>query len=180
MQAGVGLLILEVMPMYWSLAGYRHDYLKFYQLPNSNLFTHRLLFLSREATSEIYGPRVFFLIYLHLWSTFFLHLFSDQLNQKYKNTLLRFTLIYFVWRSIYQSTTISSRPFCLSWGAVPRKGFTTPLTRRVASICYLCGGVVYVVLLGSPTGSITLVSSLREIPTVIVLHHPYLFGEIPT
>ena len=38
----------------------------------------------------------------------------------------------------------------------------------------------YVVFLGSPTGLITLVSSLREIPTVAVLHHPFLFGEIPT
>ena len=34
--------------------------------------------------------------------------------------------------------------------------------------------------LGSPTGSITLVSYLREIPTAYVLHHPFLFGEIPT
>ena len=50
----------------------------------------------------------------------------------------------------------------------------------VARICYLCAGAVYVVLLGSPTGSITLVSYLREIPTVAVLHHPFLFGEIPT
>ena len=61
-----------------------------------------------------------------------------------------------------------------------RKGLTTPLTRRVARICYLCAGAVYVVLLGSPTGSITLVSYLREIPTAAVLHHPFLFGEIPT
>ena len=61
-----------------------------------------------------------------------------------------------------------------------RKGLTTPLKRRVASICYLCAGAVYVVLGGSPTGSITLVSSLREIPTVAILHHPFLFGEIPT
>ena len=44
----------------------------------------------------------------------------------------------------------------------------------------MCAGVVYVVLLGSPTGSITLVSYLREIPTAVVLHHPFLFGEIPT
>ena len=65
-------------------------------------------------------------------------------------------------------------------GTVTRKGLTTPLTRWVASICYLCAGAVYVVLLGSPTGSITLVSSLREIPTVVVLHHPFLFGKIPT
>ena len=65
-------------------------------------------------------------------------------------------------------------------GAVTRKGLTAPLTRRVASICYLCAGAVHVVLRGSPTGSIILVSSLTEIPTVAVLHHPFLFGEIPT
>ena len=55
---------------------------------------------------------------------------------------------------------------------------TTPLTRQVAGICYLCTGAVYVVLLGSPTSSITLVSYLREIPTIDVLNHPFLFGEI--
>ena len=66
------------------------------------------------------------------------------------------------------------------FGTVTRKGLTTPLARRVASICYLCAGAVYVVLRGSPTGLITLVSSLREIPTVVVLYHPFLFGEIPT
>ena len=65
-------------------------------------------------------------------------------------------------------------------GAVTRKGLTTPLIRRVASICYLCAGAVHVVLRGSPTGPITLVSSLREIPTIAVLHHAFLFGEIPT
>ena len=69
---------------------------------------------------------------------------------------------------------------CLSWGAATRKGLTTPFTHRVASICYFCACAVYILLLGSPTGSITLVSSLREIPTVVVLHHPFLFGEIPT
>ena len=61
-----------------------------------------------------------------------------------------------------------------------REGLTTPLLCRVASICSLCAGDVYVVLCGSPTGSITLVSSLREIPTVAVLHHPFLFGELST
>jgi hypothetical protein len=39
--------------------GYRHDYLLFYQLPNNNLSTHRMLFSMREASSEIYGPRVY-------------------------------------------------------------------------------------------------------------------------
>ena len=60
------------------------------------------------------------------------------------------------------------------------EGLTTPILRRVASICSLCAGAVYVVLRGSPTSSITLVSSLREIRTLAVLHHPFLFGEIPT
>ena len=144
------------------------------------MFTHRLLFFEREATSETYGPCVFFFIYLPLRSTFSLHLFLDLLNQKYKNTLLRFILIYFIWCSIYQSTTIYLTFVCLSCGAVPQKGLTTPLKRRVARICYLCAGTVYVVSLGSPTGSITLVSYLREIPSAVVLHHPFLFGEIPT
>ena len=94
--------------------------------------------------------------------------------QKYLATLL------FICDLLFQSITIYLMSICLSWGAVPRKGLTTPLTHRVARICYLCADVVYVVLLGSPTGSITLVSSLREIPTVVVLHQPFLFGEIPT
>ena len=66
------------------------------------------------------------------------------------------------------------------FGDVTRKGLTTPLKRQVASICYLCAGAIYVVLLGPPTGSITLVSHLREIPTAVVLHHPFIFGEIAT
>ena len=61
-----------------------------------------------------------------------------------------------------------------------REGLTTPLLRRVASTCYLCAGAIYVVLLGSTTGSIALVSYLREIPTATVLHHRLLFGEILT
>ena len=65
-------------------------------------------------------------------------------------------------------------------GTITREGLTTPLIRRVASICNLSAGAVHVVLRGSPTGSITLVSSLREIPTVVMLHHPFLFEEIPT
>ena len=87
--------------------------------------------------------------------------------------------IYFIWHSIYQYLQLSHVRLPIS-GTVARKGLTTRLTRRVTSICYLCAGAVHVVLRGSPTGSITLVSSLREIPTVVVLHHPFLFGEIPT
>ena len=90
-----------------------------------------------------------------------------------------FSALYFICDLFIQSVTTFSRPRTV-WGAVTRKGLTTPLTRQVASGCYLCAGAVYIVLLGSPTGSITLVSYLREIPTAAVLHHPFRFGEIPT
>ena len=43
-----------------SSATYTHNYAQFYQLLNSNLFTHRrILLLLIEATSETYGPRVY-------------------------------------------------------------------------------------------------------------------------
>ena len=114
--------------------------------------------------------------YICLRYTFPFHFYSDLLNQKYKNTLLHFILF-----AIYLSNLL--QPFYRHapiYGTVTRKGLTTPLTRRVAGICSLCAGAVYMVLRDSPSGSITLVSSLREIPTVVVLHHPLLFGEIPT
>ena len=88
-----------------------------------------------------------------------------------------FAALYFICVLLFQSITIFSRH--VPFGADTQKGLTTPLTRRVASGCYLCAGAVYVVLIGSPTGSITLVSYLREIPTAAVLHHPFFFGEIP-
>src|SRR3954463_10510356 len=60
MQAGVGLLVSVVMPIYMIIPRYSHNYAQFFQLLNSNLFTHRrILMLLREATSETYGPRVY-------------------------------------------------------------------------------------------------------------------------
>ena len=64
MQAGVGLLVSDVMPIYMIIPRYSHNYAQFCQLLNSNLFTHRRIFmLLREATSETYGPRVSFSSY---------------------------------------------------------------------------------------------------------------------
>ena len=59
--------------------GYRHDYLLFYQLPNSNLSTHRMLFSKREASSENYGSRVYL----------------NQITETLK-ILLHFSFIYFI------------------------------------------------------------------------------------
>ena len=62
MQAGVGLLVSDVMPIYMIIPRYSHNYAQFCQMLNSNSFTHhKILMLLREATSETYGPRV----YLH-------------------------------------------------------------------------------------------------------------------
>ena len=54
------LLVTDMMPIYMIMPRYSHNYAQFYQLLNSNLFTHRIiLMLLREATSETYGPRVY-------------------------------------------------------------------------------------------------------------------------
>ena len=116
-----------------------------------------------------------FLSYICLWDLLLFAFIFRSIKPKIQKYL---AALYFIWRSIYKFITTSHVHLPIS-GAVTRKGLTTPLTHRVARCYYLCAGAVYVVLLGSPTGSITLVSYLREIPTIDVLHHPFLFGEIP-
>ena len=61
MQAWVGLLVSDVMPIYMIIPRYSHNYAQFYHLLDSNSFTHRNTYaILREATSETYGPRVYF------------------------------------------------------------------------------------------------------------------------
>ena len=89
MQAGVGLLVSDVMPIYMIIPRYSHNYAQFYQLLDSNSSTHRNTYaILREATSETYGPRVYllsykFLIYLYLQS-----LLSNLYNKNTKNIYL--------------------------------------------------------------------------------------------
>ena len=72
---------------------YRHDFARFYQLLDSNSFTHRLLAFMREATSEHYGPRVY------LYLSFPLSLLLCFV------TLLLSVL---TWRTIYKGLTTPS------------------------------------------------------------------------
>ena len=65
---------------------YRHNYALFCQLLNSNLFTHRYNYaILREATSETYGPRVYFTSYIFrsinqkYLAAIYLYLFYDAL-----------------------------------------------------------------------------------------------------
>ena len=41
MQNHFGLLVADVMPIYMIMPRYSHNYAQFYQLLDSNLFTHR-------------------------------------------------------------------------------------------------------------------------------------------
>ena len=63
-------------------------------MPNSNSFTHRMLFFSREATSEIYGPRVSSLSYLPSRSIFIRFYFQIYISKNPK--IPWWTLFYFV------------------------------------------------------------------------------------
>ena len=121
--------------------GYHHNYLLFYQLPNSNLFTHCMLF-SREK------PLVKSTV---LWSISYHIVFRSIIpkTQKYLATLFFFFCVFA--RSIY--------PIYYNFIYLnTEEGLTTPFTRWVASICYLCACTIYIVLLGAPTGLILLVS----------------------
>ena len=101
MQAGVGLLVSDVMPIYMIIPRYSHNYAQVCQLLNSNLFTHRkILMLLREATSEILWPPGLFsiiLIFQHLviFITFYfsLHLYHKNTNHIILSYLSDLTLI---------------------------------------------------------------------------------------
>ena len=64
MQNHFGLLVTDVMPIYMIMPRYSHNYALFYLLLDGNLFTHRNTYaILREATSETYGPGVYFTSY---------------------------------------------------------------------------------------------------------------------
>ena len=117
--------------------GYLHKYLLFYQLPNSNLFTHRMLFSREKSLVKTIGP-----------GSIFYYILKPKIPCCIFPLLILFLVLV---RSIYQ---ISYNLIYLN----TKEGLTTPLTRWVASICYLCAGVVYIVWVDPPTELITLIS----------------------
>ena len=89
MQAGVGLLVTDVMPIYMIIPRYSHNYAQFYQLLDSNLFTHRNTYaILREATSETYGPRVYFPSYKFPIYFYFAIFTFNLYNKNNKNIYL--------------------------------------------------------------------------------------------
>ena len=70
MQAGVGLLVMDMMHIYMIMPRYSHNSSLFYQLLESNSFTLSNTYaILREATSETYGPGSIF-YHISFQSTF--------------------------------------------------------------------------------------------------------------
>ena len=91
MQAGVGLLVMDVMTIYMIMPRYSHNYSLFYQLLESNLFTHHNTYaILREATSETYGPWVYFPSYKFPIYFILQSLLSNLCNKNTKN--IHFTI----------------------------------------------------------------------------------------
>ena len=90
MQAGVGLLVSDVMLIYMIIPRYSHNYAQFYQLLNSNLFTLREYLCSREKplVKPIAPGSIFIILisyYLVISFAFFL-CFYFTLHLYHKNT----------------------------------------------------------------------------------------------
>ena len=106
MQNHFDLLVVDVMPIYMIMPRYSHNYALFYELLDSNLFTHRNNYaILREATSETYGPWVsFHHIYLcDLFSFAFIFRSIKPNIQKYLATIYLFRDLFIL------STTFTSR-----------------------------------------------------------------------
>ena len=120
MQAGVGLLVTDVMPIYMIMTRYSHNYALFYQLLDSNLFTHRNYAILREPTSENYGPRVYFLSYkFPIYFCFALFTFSLY-HKNTKNIIL---------------SSLADLTF-----ASGREGIDNPFIALVARFLIVCAG----------------------------------------
>ena len=107
--------------------GYHHNYLLLYQLPNSNLFTHRMLFSREKPLVKSMTPGS---IYYHTSRSIF------SKNPKIPCCTFSLFILFCVFaRSIYP---ISYNFIYLN----TEEGLTTPLTRWVASICSFRAGTV--------------------------------------
>ena len=90
MQAGVDLLVSDVMPIYMIIPRYSHNYAQFCQLLNSNLFTHHEYLCSREKplVKPMAPGSIFHHINLPVLSYFLCHLFyfASFISLYHKNT----------------------------------------------------------------------------------------------
>ena len=118
---GVGLLVTDVMPIYMIIPRYSYNYAQFYQLFDNNLFTHRNTYaILREATSETYGPRVYFPSYKFPIYFYFAIFTFNLYHKNTKNIIL---------------SSLSDLTF-----ASGREGIDNPFIALVAMFLFVCVG----------------------------------------
>ena len=104
------------------------------------------------------------------------YLFSDLLLQKPKNTLPHFFFTYFI--SCFIQFYLSKLPqtnLSFYHGGIDNPSYAL----GCKYLFFVCRYRLHSVAWFSYWID-TLVSQLREIPTIVVPHHPFLFGKIPT
>ena len=139
-------------------------------------------YFSRETPllkSTAPGSLLYYICLCDMFLFAFIFRYINPKIQKYLAAIFIYLLYLAFLRDLFiQSTTILSRQLDNFWHRYP-KGIGNPFNMSGCKYLFFVCRTFYVMLHGSPTGSISLVSSLREIPIVVVLNHPFLFGEIP-
>ena len=163
MQNCFGLLDTDVMPMFMIIALDIVITMRFSINCSAVICSPTVLFsILREASSETYGPRVYFPSYKFYFPSYKFPIYNISF------CFTPFAIFYF---PIYKPRIpkIFTLPFIylyqISLLQVTMNGLTTPLSRWVQVVVCLCRYSVTCVL--SPTGLIPWFSKLREILTII-------------
>ena len=123
MQNRFGLVVTDVMPIYMIMPRYSHNYSLFYQLLDSNLFTHRNTYaILIEATTETYGPQVNSPSY-----KFPIYFILQSLLSIY---IIKIRIILILLLSSLSDLTLASG----------REGIDNPFIALVARILFICVG----------------------------------------
>ena len=151
MQNHFGLLVMDVIPIYMIMPRYSHNYSLFYQLLDSNLFTHRNTYaILREATSETYGPRVYFPSY-----KFPIYFTLQSLLSIYIIKIPKIFILLLLLLLSLSDLTLASH----------REGIDNPFIELVARFLFVCVGVWDLCIVSYWID--TLVLKLREILTLL-------------
>ena len=163
MQNRFGLLDTDVMPMFMIMPRYSHNYALFYQLLDSNFFTHRRILLSWEKPLvKPMAPGSIFII-----------LISHQLA----NFCRRYLFGLFTFCSYTKNTKNIILSYLSDLTLVSdREGIGNPLSR------WLRSSYLFVQVRGTRTWSLTGLipwfSKTEGNTYATVLHHPFLFEGI--
>ena len=165
MQAGVGLLFTDVMPIFMIIALDSVIIMHFSTNCSTVICSPTVLFsFKKEASSETYGPRVYFPSYIFI-----------SINQK-KTKMPRWVLFIFI--LFYVLVIFYTYLYQISPLQATVKGLTTPLSHWVQVFDCLCRCIDWRLACSSYWID-TLVLKLREILISTLLHHHFLFKGKP-